>query len=48
MDDDALEQPRARPVEIDQELVALVGERLESVLKIGHFKAERGMPVLGV
>ncbi len=46
MDDDALEQMRARLVEIDQELVALVGERLESVLTIGRYKAERGLPVL--
>jgi len=46
MDDDALEQLRSRLVEIDQELVALVGERLESVLRIGQYKAERGLPVL--
>lgn len=46
MDDDALDQMRARLVEIDEELVALVGERLESVLTIGRYKAERGLPVL--
>jgi len=41
-----LERLRARLVEIDEELVRLVGERLESVLAIGRYKAERGLPVL--
>lgn len=45
-DTDDLERLRARLVEIDTELIRLVGERLESVLKIGAYKAERGLPVL--
>jgi len=45
-EDDDLERLRARLVEIDEELIRLVGERLESVLKIGAYKAERGLPVL--
>jgi len=45
-EDDELERLRARLVEIDEELIRLVGERLESVLKIGAHKAERGLPVL--
>jgi chorismate mutase len=45
-EDDDLERLRARLVEIDEELIRLVGERLESVLKIGAYKAERDLPVL--
>jgi len=45
-DTDELETLRTRLVEIDSELVRLVGERLESVLAIGRYKAERGLPVL--
>lgn len=41
-----LERLRARLVEIDRELVRLVGERLESVLAIGRYKAEHDLPVL--
>jgi len=43
---DPLDRLRTRLVEIDRELVRLVGERLESVLAIGAYKAERGLPVL--
>jgi chorismate mutase len=43
---DDLEHLRSRLVEIDRELVRLVGERLASVLAIGRYKAERGLPVL--
>jgi len=43
---DDLERLRARLVEIDEELVRLVGERLASVLAIGRYKAEKGLPVL--
>ena len=43
---DDLEHLRSRLFEIDRELVRLVGERLEIVLAIGRYKAERGLPVL--
>jgi len=45
-DSNDLDRLRSRLVEIDEELVRLVGERLESVLQIGRYKAEKGLPVL--
>ncbi|MDT8369904.1 MAG: chorismate mutase, partial [Longimicrobiales bacterium] len=44
--EDELERLRTRLVEIDEEFVRLVRERLDSVLAIGRVKAEREMPVL--
>ena len=41
-----LETLRNRIFEVDEALVALVGERRALVLEIGRLKAEMGLPVL--
>jgi chorismate mutase len=43
---DRLEELRARIVELDEELVDLIGERRSLVQEIGRIKAELGLPVL--
>jgi chorismate mutase/prephenate dehydrogenase len=44
--DDRLEELRQRILEVDEDLVDLVGERKSLVLEIGRIKAELGLPVL--
>lgn len=46
VDEDRLDALRTRIREVDRELVRLVGERRELVLRIGEVKAELGRPVL--
>ena len=41
-----LEELRGRILEVDQALVALVGERRGLVLEVGRLKAQLGLPVL--
>ena len=41
-----LERLRRRIVELDEELIGLVGERRDLVLEIGRLKREMGLPVL--
>ncbi len=43
---DELERLRKRIVELDEELIRLVGERRSLVLEIGRLKRELEMPVL--
>ena len=43
---DRLEELRARIVELDEELVDLIGERRSLVQEIGRIKAGLGLPVL--
>jgi chorismate mutase/prephenate dehydrogenase len=45
-DRERLEALRRRILEVDEALVALVGERRALVLEIGRLKAEMGLPVL--
>ena len=44
--EDRLEELRQRILEVDEELVDLVGERKALVLEIGRIKADLGLPVL--
>ncbi len=41
-----LDQLRRRILEVDEELVALIGERKALVQEIGRVKKEQGLPVL--
>lgn len=41
-----LQEVRARIVELDDELIRLIGERRELVLEVGRLKADLGLPVL--
>lgn len=45
-DEKALDELRARIRHVDEELVRLVGERRELVLRIGEAKEALGLPVL--
>ncbi len=43
---DRLEELRQRIMEVDEELVDLIGERKSLVVEIGEIKNELGLPVL--
>ena len=43
---DRLEELRQRIMEVDEELVDLIGERKSLVVEIGEIKDELGLPVL--
>jgi len=43
---DRLEELRQRIVEVDEDLVDLIGERKSLVLEIGQVKTDLGLPVL--
>ena len=43
---DQLEELRQRIMEVDEELVDLIGERKSLVVEIGEIKNELGLPVL--
>lgn len=44
--DPRLEELRRRIIEVDEQLIRLIGERKELVLAVGDLKAELGLPVL--
>ena len=46
VNEDALQELRARVEVVDRELVSLIGERRQLVLEIGEAKAGMGLPVL--
>lgn len=43
---DRLEELRERIIEVDEELVDLIGERKSLVVEVGQIKNELGLPVL--
>lgn len=45
-DPDRLEELRRRILELDDELIRLVGERRDLVLEVGRVKSALGLPVL--